>query len=744
MFKSHQQHDYLATKKDNIEHNGRCHKDHCCHESEAVETNKLTPPTGKGQRFTWQILGMDCPSCAKKIESAVSDISGIDRAVVLFATEKLVVDAQYDVQQDVERLVIKAGYSLNSLQFNGLKKTTPSFWQNYSLLSTLIVLIILCYLIELINPKWGHVGFIATTLIGLIPIVRKAWLLLRSGTCFSIETLMSVAAVGALLIGATEEAAMVLVLFMVGELLEGYAAKRARRGISTLMSLVPEDAVIMEQGQRRTVSVSSLQPGHIIEVAAGARLPADAILQDEVASFDESALTGESIPVERHRGERISAGSLVVDRVCQLHVISEVGNNAIDRILHLIEEADEKRAPIARFIDRFSQYYTPAIMVLASLVVVIPPLFFAEPWDTWIYRGLALLLIGCPCALVISTPAAITSGLAAAARQGALIKGGATLEQLGRIQTIAFDKTGTLTAGRPQVTGIYAWSDVSDETLIGLAAAVEVGSSHPLAQAIVQYAEQHELNVVPADNRIAKAGIGVEGQVNGQLIRVCAPAKLGESILSAKTEVQIEQLEYAGNTVVVVLQDNIPLGIVILNDTLRSEAAMTLAALRDMGIQSIMLTGDNSRTAKAIAEKLAIDYRAGLLPEDKVRAVTELSQHAQIAIVGDGINDAPAMKAASIGIAMGSGSDVALETADAALTNSRLTSLVEMIALSRATHANICQNITIALGLKAIFLVTSLLGFTGLWLAVLADSGATVLVTINALRLLRSRKSTLL
>lgn len=756
MPKSSQPHNHLAVKKDDDEHlshdesrhshdehHGHCHGNDCCDDNPPDTAKELIPPLAQGQRFSWQISGMDCPSCAKKIERAVSDISGVERVVVLFATEKLVVDAQHDVQSEVEQLVMKTGYRLSSTQSKQAKEDNNSFWQNYGFLSLLIALIVLCYLIGLVSPEWGKIGFIVTTLIGVVPVIRQAWRLMRSGSWFSIETLMSVAAIGALLIGATEEAAMVLVLFMIGELLEGYAARRARKGVSALMSLVPEEAVIVEQGVRRTVSVSSLLPGQIIEVAAGARLPADAILQDKTASFDESALTGESIPVERRGGERISAGSLVVDRVCQLQVISEAGNNAIDRILQLIEEADEKRAPIARFLDRFSQYYTPAIMLLALLVVVVPPLLFAQPWDTWIYRGLALLLIGCPCALVISTPAAITSGLAAAARQGALIKGGATLEQLGRIQTVAFDKTGTLTEGRPQVTGVYAWRDVSEEMLICLAAAVEAGSSHPLAQAIMQYAEQQNLRVTPADNRIAKAGIGVEGEVNGQRIRVCAPAKLEASLLSNDAGTQIEQLEYAGNTVVVVLQDSLPLGIIALSDTLRPEALMTVKTLRNMGIQSVMLTGDNPRAAKAIAEKLAIDYRAGLLPEDKVSAVTELGQYRQIAIVGDGINDAPAMKAASVGIAMGSGSDVALETADAALTHNRLNGLVDMIALSRATHANIRQNITIALGLKAIFLVTSLVGVTGLWLAVLADSGATALVTVNALRLLRSRKSTL-
>lgn len=717
---------------------GHCHDDGA-DEDEHPSAAPLTPPPIGSQRFSWKIRGMDCPSCAKKIETAVGGIPGVERAAVLFATEKLVVDAGHDVSQKVQAAVEKAGFVLLGA---GGTKTQPEngFWKEYGLLISLVVMMIVSYGIEQFSPALGRIAFIATTLVGLAPVVRQAWNLTRSGTPFAIETLMSIAAIGALFIGATEEAAMVLLLFMIGELLESYAASRARKGVTALMALVPEDAVVVENGQRRTVAVSSLMPGQIIEVAPGARMPADAELLADGISFDESALTGESVPVERQSGEKVAAGSLVVDRVCQLRVVSEPGNNAIDRILQLIEEADERRAPIERFLDRFSRYYTPAIMLFSLLVILVPPLLFAQPWDTWIYRGLTMLLIGCPCALVISTPAAITSGLAAATRRGALIKGGAALEQLGRVTTIAFDKTGTLTQGTPQVTDVVALSDTQTDQILTLAAAVEVGSHHPLAQAIVRNVADKKLAMLTADDRQAKAGVGVEGVVNGALVQVMAPTKLPQNALSEDALAQIHALESAGKTVVVVIQAQQPIGVIALSDTLRADAVEALAQLKQMGISGVMLTGDNPRAAAAIASKLGIEYRAGLLPADKVDALTALSQKADTAMVGDGINDAPAMKAASIGIAMGSGSDVALETADAALTHNRLTGLPEIIALSRATHANIRQNITIALGLKAVFMVTSLLGLTGLWLAVLADSGATALVTANALRLLRKSK----
>ncbi len=705
------------------------------------ESDRLAavPPSGS-QRFSWKVTGMDCPSCAKKIENAVTSIPGVDSARVLFATEKLVVDAQSDVSMRIQDAVKQAGFTLlgtNPPAIGDEPKT--SRFGEYGPLLLLSALMVLSWVLDFFNPRLGEIAFIATTLVGLVPIASKALRLIRSGTPFAIETLMSVAAIGALFIGATAEAAMVLLLFMVGELLESYAANRARRGVKALMELVPEDALLIQGSVRKRVPVVSLRPGDVIEIAPGGRLPADAELLNPFASFDESALTGESVPVERQQGQKVAAGSLSVDQAAQMKVTSEPGKNAIDRILQLIEEAEERRAPIERFLDRFSRYYTPAIMLLAVAVILVPPLLFAEPWEMWIYRGLTLLLIGCPCALVISTPAAITSGLAAATRRGALIKGGAALEQLGQVQTIAFDKTGTLTEGKPTVTDVLPADGLSEQQLLAIAAAVETGSHHPLAQAIVKRAAENGTALPLAEGRRALAGIGVEGKVDGKTILISAPGKLTESQLSSEWRSQVETLETAGKTAVVVLEDGQPIGLLALRDTLRSDAKQAIAELAQLGVRGVMLTGDNPRAAAAIANELGIDYRAGLMPEDKVNAVTELSKLQPTAMIGDGINDAPAMKAASIGIAMGSGTDVALETADAALTPHRLTGVAEMIRISRATHANIRQNITIALGLKAIFLVTTLLGMTGLWLAVLADSGATALVTANALRLLKKR-----
>ncbi|MBO1503660.1 zinc/cadmium/mercury/lead-transporting ATPase [Serratia proteamaculans] len=710
------------------------------HEDPDEESDRLAAaPLSGSQRYSWKVTGMDCPSCAKKIENAVTALPGVDNARVLFATEKLVVDAQSDISQRIQDAVKQAGFTLLGTQTTPADLPKTSRLGEFGPLLLLTALMIVSWALSLVNPELSRIAFIATTLVGLAPVATKAVRLIRSGTPFAIETLMSVAAIGALFIGATAEAAMVLLLFMVGEMLESYAANRARRGVKALMELVPEDALLLQGTQRKRVPVASLRPGDVIEIAPGGRLPADAELLNPFASFDESALTGESVPVERQQGQKVAAGSLSVDQAAQMKVISEPGKNAIDRILQLIEEAEERRAPIERFLDRFSRYYTPAIMLLAIAVILVPPLLYAQPWDIWIYRGLTLLLIGCPCALVISTPAAITSGLAAATRRGALIKGGAALEQLGQVQTIAFDKTGTLTEGKPTVTDVLPLNGISEQQLLTLAAAVEAGSHHPLAQAIINRAEQYGEPLPLAQGRRALAGVGVEGVINGKTLLISAPAKLAAGLLTPQDVSQVERLENAGKTAVVVLEDGIPIGLLALRDTLRSDAKQAIAELKALGINGVMLTGDNPRAAAAIATELGLDYRAGLLPEDKVKAVTELSELRPTAMIGDGINDAPAMKASSIGIAMGSGTDVALETADAALTHNRLVGVAEMIRISRATHANIRQNITIALGLKGVFLITTLLGLTGLWLAVLADSGATALVTANALRLLKKR-----
>ncbi|MFM5560490.1 zinc/cadmium/mercury/lead-transporting ATPase [Aeromonas rivipollensis] len=743
---------------------GSCQSQGCCdsqpahdhsdqaghdHQSVADSPEPLASPTQNSRRHSWQVLGMDCPSCARKIETAVGRVAGVQQARVLFATEKLVVDLAPGLSPDpVTAAVLAAGFRLKgeaSAKAADDKHRSPwlttlgNLFGKYGQPLSLAALMLVA---ALLPAQFGKPLFTLATLWGLWPVARKAWALTRSGSPFAIETLMTVAALGALFLGETAEAAMVLLLFMLGEHLEAYAAGRARAGVTALMALVPDKALRIRttaEGEiREEVAADALRPGDIIEIAPGARLPADARLIDALGAFDESALTGESIPVERRQGDKVPAGSLAADRVLRLEVVSEPGNNAIDRILHLIEEAESQRAPIERFIDRFSRWYTPAMMLVALLVMLVPPLAFGQGWDEWIYRALALLLIGCPCALVISTPAAVTSALAAATRQGALIKGGAALERLAHIDTVAFDKTGTLTLGKPQLTELTSLDGRPEAELLALAAAIEQGSHHPLARAVVAAASEQGLTLANAQDLRALPGMGVEGRIGGALWQLLAPSRvpaLGEAL-----EGQIAALERQGKTVILLCRmGEAPSALLALRDQIRPEAAAALRELKALGLGSMMLTGDNPRAAKAIADELGMEWRASLLPQGKVEEIARLAKTRKVAMIGDGINDAPAMKRASIGIAMGGGTDVALETADAALTHNQLGGLAAMIRLSRAALANIHQNIALALGLKAIFLVTSLLGITGLWIAVLADTGATALVTANALRLLRKR-----
>ncbi|MEZ9154196.1 zinc/cadmium/mercury/lead-transporting ATPase [Vibrio sp. F13] len=727
--------------------------DDCCSSSDSGEEDSQPSTLSLDAQFSksWLVAGMDCPACARKIENAISNIDGVIQAKVLFATEKLVVKFDNEsLANTIEQVSIKTGFPLTEVGSKKEKQQPETFWQAHIQPNLQIIAIaaamLFAALLKSTSPQLSEGLFTVTCLLGLYPVAKKAVQLARSGTPFAIETLMSVAALGALYLGETAEAAMVLLLFLIGERLEAFASSRARSGVQALMALVPENATKIIKGERVEVAVSELVPGDVIEVAAGSRLPADGQLMTDAASFDESALTGESVPVEHIEGNSIMAGAVVVDKVVRITITSKQGENAIDRILHLIEEAESRKAPLERFLDKFSRWYTPLMMVVALLVIITPPLLFAQPWETWVYRGLALLLIACPCALVISTPAAITSGLAAAAKRGALIKGGAALEQLGKIQTIAFDKTGTLTEGKPQVTDIQPLSGWQQDAMLRVVGAIEVGSTHPLAQSLVAKVKDLNIEIPESHNKKALIGSGVEGDVDGVKYQVLSPSKvtfeLGADVVS-----QVEALEGEGKTVVVALevkdqeesteQATTVIGLIAWQDTLRSDAKLAIERLNELGIQSIMLTGDNPRSAAAISSKIGMQYKASLLPSDKVSYVEELSQQSHVAMVGDGINDAPAMKTANVGIAMGGGTDVALETADSALTHNRLTELPAMIELSQATMNNIRQNVALALGLKGVFLVTSLLGITGLWVAVLADSGATALVTLNALRLLR-------
>lgn len=716
-----------------------------------------TQPTGSagaaGEALRMRIEGIDCGACAIKVENALKRLPGVSDINMSYSTETLSVrlDENRTSREVVEGKIRALGYTPQSLSrmVSGVRDTSTDgqvagdqpWWGSRKgrTILGLSGLLAPAFAISMVRPELSIWAYGAAALIGLVPVARRAFAGTLSGTPFSIETLMTVAAAGAIAIGAAEEAAVVLFLFAVGEFLETVAAGRARAGIKALINLVPRSARIEEAGQVREVPVERMRIGDIVVVRPGDRVPSDGAVIDGQSEVDESPVTGESVPFAKGVGDEVYAGSINANGILRIRLTHTAADNTIARIIHLVEEAQGSKAPIERFIDRFSAYYTPAAMAVAALIIVGPPLIAGADWYTWIYRGLATLLIACPCALVISTPAAIASGLASGARRGLLIKGGAALETLGKVKTIAFDKTGTLTIGKPQVTDIIAIEGTEDDVL-AKAAAVERGSSHPLGLSIVAAAEARLLTIPQNFGGNALPGKAVSARLREGFVSVGSPRYAAElGALPDDVVPRIEGLEGEGKTVVVVLVGKRVIGLIALRDQPREDAAVGITRLKALGIQTIMLTGDHRRTGNAIARAVGLDVQAELMPDAKLAVINDLKKAGPVAMIGDGINDAPALATASVGVAMGSGTDVALETADAALLKNRVLGVVELVALSRATLSNIWQNISIALGLKAVFLATTAFGLTSLWMAILADTGATVLVTANALRLLRWR-----
>jgi len=584
--------------------------------------------------------------------------------------------------------------------------------------------------------------YIAATVVALVPFGQRALALARAGTPFSIETLMVTAALGATAIGAAEEAAMVVLLFAIGELLEGVAAGRARAGIQALVALMPRTAIRRRaDGTTEEVPAERLTVDDLVLVRPGDRVPADGVVEEGSSALDESAVTGESIPVARGPGERVVAGGVNADGALVIRVTAAGEGSTLARIARLVEEATASRGRTQRFIERFAAWWTPGAMVVSALVVLLPPLLFGGAWGTWLYRGLAVLLVACPCALVISVPAAMASGLSAGARRGLLVKGGAALEAIGHARTIAFDKTGTLTAGRPRVTDVLPAEGVTADEMLRLAAGVEAGSSHPLAVAVLDEAQTRGLAVAQTSEAGAVPGKAVHATIEGRRIMVGSPAWAAEAghALAPALDASRNTLEENGKTVVVVVAGDRVQGLLALRDEPRDDAASGIAALQRLGVGAVMLTGDNPRTGAAVARRLGLEVKAGLLPADKLREIATLKAAGPVVMVGDGINDAPALAAATAGVAMGGGTETALQAADAALMRERVMGVAELVQLSRATLRNVKQNVIVAVGLKLVFLVTTLVGITGLWPAILADTGATVLVTLNALRLLAWR-----
>ena len=754
-------------------------------------TSPPVPASATPAPLAWKVEGMDCASCVAKVEGALQRLPGVSDIAVNLMAERLTLrlaPGGTDAAA-IERSLAGLGYAARPLSGGAAvppaaarpvhdhtghdhsghahagggaghaqgadeghggfghadhddpaDATKPWYATGKARLVWLLGALVLgAYALSLVLPeRLTYPLFLAATAVALVPFGRRAFALARAGSPFSIETLMVTAAVGAAIIGAAEEAAVVVLLFAVGELLENVAAGRARAGIRALADLMPKTALrLRPDGSTETIGADRLSAGDLVLIRPGDRVPCDGTIEEGASALDESPVTGESVPVARGPGEAVVAGSINADGALRVRVTRAASDNTIARIIRMVEEATASRAPTQRFIERFSNYWTPGAMIVSLLVILVPPFLLGWDWWTSLYRGLAILLIACPCALVISVPAAMASGLSAGARRGLLIKGGAALESIGAARTVAFDKTGTLTEGRPRVTDVVPATGVLERDLLAYAAGVEAGSAHPLAKAVMAEATARGIATPPSSEAGAVQGRAVTALVSGRRVAVGSPRYAGEVGADlGPLAGRVEALESEGKTTVVVIVDGTVAGLLAIRDEPRGDAAAGVAALKALGIGSVMLTGDNPRTGAAIAGGLGMEVKAGLLPDDKLREIAALRNAGSVVMVGDGINDAPALAAADVGVAMGGGTDVALETADAAVVRDRVTGVAELVGLSRATMTNVKTNVAIAVGLKLVFLVTTLLGLTGLWPAILADTGATVLVTLNALRLL--------
>ncbi len=594
------------------------------------------------------------------------------------------------------------------------------------------------------SPGWYANAAYAASLLCAVPLVgRKAWLAVRQ-VSLDIHLLMLLAAAGAILIGEWAEAAAVVFLFAVAQMLEAYTVQRARTAVRALIDLAPPDVLVREGAHERRVPLDQVTPGAIVVVKPGEKLALDGVVVEGRSALNQAPITGESLPVDKAAGDEVFAGSINGHGALEVRVTRHRRDTRLSRIIHLVEQAQAQRAPSQTFIERFSRGYTPVVIGLAVWLSVMGPAFMGGEPRTWFYRSLVLLVVSCPCALVISTPVSIVAALAAAARRGVLIKGGAHLEKAAEIRCVAFDKTGTLTRGTPDVVDVVPLNGATPETVLALAAAVERRSEHPIAAAILACARERSVHIDPATSVMAVAGRGAEGTVGADRVVVGNRRFFDDrSIPYGELVARIDQLAAAGQTAVLVARSGVAAGLIAVADQPRPQSRDVVRMLKEQGIESVvMLTGDSNGTASAVAHELGVDaYRAELMPEDKVTAVTELRErYGVVAMVGDGINDAPALASADVGIAMGAaGSEAALETADVALMSDELMKLPYTVRLSRAAVGNIRLNLAIALGLKFAFVGAAVFGVATLWMAVLADTGASVIVVANALRLLDRR-----
>ena len=696
---------------------------------------------------TYRVQGFSCSNCANTFENNVKALQGVEDAKVNFGASKIYVQGTTTIEELEEAGAFE---NLKVRDDKEQKVVRESFWKQKANIKVYIsaVLLVVSWIL---SQQYGEnhliptIGYATAIVIGGYTLFIQGFKNL-SKFKFDMKTLMTIAIIGAAAIGQWGEGAMVVILFAISEALERYSVDKARQSIESLMDIAPKEAVIRRNNEEIKVHVEDILVGDIMIVKPGQKLAMDGRVVKGISTLNQAAITGESVPVTKTLEDEVFAGTLNEEGLLEVEVTKKVEDTTIAKIIHLVEEAQAERAPSQAFVDRFAQYYTPLIVVLALLIAVVPPLLFSAAWSTWVYQGLAVLVVGCPCALVVSTPVAVVTAIGNAANNGVLIKGGIYLEEAGALKAIAFDKTGTLTKGVPAVTDIITYSG-NENDLLTITAAIEKGSQHPLASALMREAESRGLDFdkLVVEDFQSITGKGVKAKVNNEMYYVGSPKIFEEihGVLESNQKRQINDIEAQGKTVMVLGNEEEILSLIAVADEIRETSKAVINQLNKIGIETVMLTGDNERTAREIGKQVGVsDIKASLLPEDKLNFIKELrGKHKKVGMVGDGVNDAPALAASTVGVAMGgAGTDTALETADIALMSEDLNQLPYTIKLSRKAVAIIKQNITCSLAIKLLALLLVIPGWLTLWIAIFADMGATLLVTLNSLRLLKRKK----
>lgn len=732
---------------------GCCSSQHACSSTPAAQAAPVLPSAAiAGARTVqYRIVNMDCPTEERLIRNKLANMAGV--VGLDFNLMNRVLDVHHTLPSlaTVEAALHGIGMQAVPMETGAAIVRDPAEGSLSGLQKGLLVVSGLAAAGAEALAWTTHADssplVIALALLSIAtggwPTLKKGWIALKSFT-LNINFLMSLAVFGAIAIGQWPEAAMVIFLFAIAELIEGLSLNRARNAVQSLMQLAPDVATVAGAGGAwQQVPVASVAIGTLMRVKPGERVALDGLVQSGESSVNQAPITGESMPVDKTVGDVVYAGTINERGVLDVTVTANSGNSTLAKIVKVIEETQGKQAPTQRFVDSFARYYTPAVVVFAILVAVLPPLLLGQPFMAWVYKALVMLVIACPCALVISTPVTVVSGLTAAARRGILVKGGQFLETGYRIKAIAVDKTGTLTMGRPAVTDVVAMDGGGRDAILLLAASLDANSAHPLAAAIVKAGP-------PADRHLAVTqfaalhGRGVRGSIAGQTYYLGNARLMADlNVLTPELQAILAGLEQQAYTAMVLATQAGPLGVIAVADVLRPTAASAIARLNALGVATVMLTGDNLLTAQRIAAEVGVSLvKAELLPENKLDEIKALQQRfGVVAMLGDGVNDAPALAQADIGFAMGAaGSDTAIETADVALMDDELGKLPEFISLSRRTRAILVQNISFAIGIKAVFFGLALAGMATLWMAVFADVGASLLVVANGLRLLRGSK----